>query len=269
MSAMTIGEFAARTRLSPKALRLYDRLDLLPPAHVDPANGYRLYGEDQIPTARLIGMLRRLEMPLATIREVVGSEPEAAASLVARFWADVTAKVAEGDELVTYLQARLKGAPPTMYDIKTRTIPRREVASITRHLHLADTDAFFDDAFARLRASGPGLAGVEGAPYLVFYGEVSDDSDGPLKLCRPVRETPATASDDVQRRVEPAHEEAYIRLTKAEMGWPAILPASDALDGWVAEHGRSPAGPLRQVLIADQRTADPATPVCDLAIPLC
>jgi DNA-binding transcriptional MerR regulator len=267
MSSMTIGEFAARTRLSPKALRLYDRLDLLPPAHVDPANGYRLYSEDQIPAARLIGMLRRLDMPLATIREVVGAEPDVAASLVAAFWADVTAKIAEGDELVGYLQARLKGAPPTMYDIDTRTIPSRDVVSITRHLHLAETDAYFDDAFGRLRASGAGLAGVEGAPYLVFYGEVSDDSDGPLELCRPVSEAP-DASNDVQRRVEPAHEEAFIRLTMAEMGWPAMLPASDALEAWVAEHGRSPAGPLRQVLIADQRTADPNTPVCDLAIPL-
>ena len=64
------------------------------------------------------------------------------------------------------------------------------------------------------------------------------------------------------------HEEAFIRLTMADMGWPAMLPASDALEAWVAEHGRSPAGPLRQVLIADQRTADPDTPVCDLAIPL-
>jgi PPM family protein phosphatase len=31
MDLMTIGEFAARTRLSPKALRRYDRLGLLPP----------------------------------------------------------------------------------------------------------------------------------------------------------------------------------------------------------------------------------------------
>ncbi len=30
---------------------------------------------------------------------------------------------------------------------------------------------------------------------------------------------------------------------------------------------REPAGPLRQVLIADQRTAAPDTPVCDLSVP--
>jgi protein phosphatase len=38
---MSIGEFARRSRLSPKALRLYDELGLLPPARVDEDSGYR------------------------------------------------------------------------------------------------------------------------------------------------------------------------------------------------------------------------------------
>ncbi len=36
---LTIGVFAARARLSAKALRLYDRLGLLAPAHVDEVSG--------------------------------------------------------------------------------------------------------------------------------------------------------------------------------------------------------------------------------------
>jgi PPM family protein phosphatase len=39
MELMTIGEFAGRTRLSAKALRLYDRLGLLRPAQTDPFSG--------------------------------------------------------------------------------------------------------------------------------------------------------------------------------------------------------------------------------------
>jgi len=52
MDLMTIGTFAERTRLSPKALRLYDRLGLLPPARTDPLSGYRFYSEDQVAGAR-------------------------------------------------------------------------------------------------------------------------------------------------------------------------------------------------------------------------
>jgi DNA-binding transcriptional MerR regulator len=52
MDLMTIGAFAERTRLSPKALRLYDRLGLLPPARTDPVSGYRFYSEGQVAGAR-------------------------------------------------------------------------------------------------------------------------------------------------------------------------------------------------------------------------
>jgi protein phosphatase len=36
MALVSIGEFARLSRLSPKALRLYNELGLLPPARVDP-----------------------------------------------------------------------------------------------------------------------------------------------------------------------------------------------------------------------------------------
>lgn len=61
---MTIGEFGERTRLSPKALRLYDQLGLVVPARVDADTGYRLYAEDQVDSAQLVGLFRRLDMPL-------------------------------------------------------------------------------------------------------------------------------------------------------------------------------------------------------------
>ncbi|SMQ17005.1 MerR HTH family regulatory protein [Streptomyces sp. Ag82_O1-12] len=71
LELLTIGAFAARARLSPKALRLYDRLGLLAPAHVDEVTGYRYYRAGQAERARLVAMLRQLDMPLARIAEVV------------------------------------------------------------------------------------------------------------------------------------------------------------------------------------------------------
>ena len=50
---LSIGVFARRSRLSPKALRLYERLGMLTPAQVDGGNGYRRYRESQLATARL------------------------------------------------------------------------------------------------------------------------------------------------------------------------------------------------------------------------
>jgi DNA-binding transcriptional MerR regulator len=271
MDLMTIGAFADRTRLSPKALRLYDQLGLLVPVQTDPVSGYRRYGEDQVGRARLVAVLRRVGMPLAVIADLLARPSGEAAAVVGEYWARVESVTAERRALVAYLQARLTGADPTMFDIQTRAIPERQVLSISRHLHMAQTDAFFDDAFARLRQAGPGLDGVAGAPFLIFYGEVSEDSDGPLELCRPVAAgTPPgpAGATDIQLRTELAHDEAFIRLALKDMGWPAMLPAADAIEAWMQAQGRSPAGPLRQVLIADQRAAAPDTPVCDLSVPL-
>lgn len=58
------GVFAARSRLSPKALRLYAANGVLVPSQVDVSNGYRLYHESQLRDARLVRMLRRAGMPL-------------------------------------------------------------------------------------------------------------------------------------------------------------------------------------------------------------
>ena len=46
---LTIGEFAARTRLAPTALRYYDDAGLLRPAAVDAGSGYRRYAPAQVP----------------------------------------------------------------------------------------------------------------------------------------------------------------------------------------------------------------------------
>ena len=64
---LTIGEFARLTRLTTKALRIYDESGLLRPKQVDRANGYRRYSIEQSHTARLIGLLRATNLGLPEI----------------------------------------------------------------------------------------------------------------------------------------------------------------------------------------------------------
>jgi DNA-binding transcriptional MerR regulator len=70
---LTVGQVAGRSGLTAKALRHYDRIGLLRPAHVDTANGYRLYRSDQVAEARLVGLLRSLDLPLDKVRTVVAA----------------------------------------------------------------------------------------------------------------------------------------------------------------------------------------------------
>ena len=62
-----IGRFSRMTRLSIKALRLYDGLGLLTPAWVDPSSSYRYYRLGQANRAEAIRVLRQVDMPLEEI----------------------------------------------------------------------------------------------------------------------------------------------------------------------------------------------------------
>ena len=74
---LSIGRFARLSGLSVGALRHYDETGLLAPAEVDRFTGYRRYRRDQLETARAIGRLRDLEVPLETIRAVLATDDPA------------------------------------------------------------------------------------------------------------------------------------------------------------------------------------------------
>ncbi|MFF8771300.1 MerR family transcriptional regulator [Kitasatospora sp. NPDC015120] len=69
----SIGELARDSGLSVSALRFYDGADVLAPARVDPRTGYRWYAPGQLADARLLARLRRVGLPLAGIRAVLGA----------------------------------------------------------------------------------------------------------------------------------------------------------------------------------------------------
>jgi DNA-binding transcriptional MerR regulator len=76
--ALTIAVFARRVGLAPSALRFYDDCDLLKPAHVDEATGYRYYSPAQEHRARLLRDLRTAGLPLAEAGIVLDGPPEQA-----------------------------------------------------------------------------------------------------------------------------------------------------------------------------------------------
>ncbi|MBV2357583.1 MerR family transcriptional regulator [Streptomyces sp. J2-1] len=104
---LTIGAFARASGLSPKALRLYDELDLLRPLRVDPDSGYRHYAPAQLERARLVAWLRRLGMPLAEIRTVCALDRPAAGREIRAYWARVEAELAVRRDLAAFLVDQL------------------------------------------------------------------------------------------------------------------------------------------------------------------
>lgn len=81
---LNIGAFARQAGLTPSALRFYDDCDVLHPAHVDAASGYRYYSPDQLSRAVLLRRLRAAGVPLPEAGVVLdGTAEQARAALTA------------------------------------------------------------------------------------------------------------------------------------------------------------------------------------------
>ncbi|CAL9507083.1 MerR family transcriptional regulator [Streptomyces sp. enrichment culture] len=277
---LSIGAFAARARLSAKALRLYDRLGLLAPARVDDLTGYRYYRAGQVERARLVALLRQLDMPLARIAEVVDAgDGGLAAERLAAYWADVETRVAGQRTLAEYLRGRLSGRSSEMYgkfEVDTVDMPEQVLITETRHTLADELPAWIGAALSRLEEAAHGCGGVTGAPFVVYHAEVSEESDGPAEACVPVADEAAArrwaeragAARGARVRVEPAHRLARTRITKAQVAHPQILAAFEAVEEWMAAEGLSAAGPCRETYFADWDAAGPQDPVCDVAFPV-
>jgi DNA-binding transcriptional MerR regulator len=130
MDLMGIGEFARLSRLSSKALRLYDELELLAPARVDLDSGYRWCACGQLDQARLVASLRQIGAPLAQIKVVLGLDASEAVAQVAAWWTGAETQHADRREMASYLVDRLNGKRPLMHEIAVRAIPARNLLTL-------------------------------------------------------------------------------------------------------------------------------------------
>lgn len=155
---LSTGEFARASGLSRKALRLYDELELLPPARVDPDTGYRFYAPTQLEQARLVAWLRQLGMPLATIRSVSTLPPQAAAKELAAYWERTEAEAAAKRRLAHFLIGYLSGKDTDMPDAASEPLTiRYAVRSDVGLVREGNEDSAY--ASGRLLAVADGMGG--------------------------------------------------------------------------------------------------------------
>ena len=266
---ISTSEFARRTRLSTKALRIYHQVGLLRPAIVE-ANGYRRYDPSQIRTGQLIGLLRGADVSLDEIALIIEDLKIGLDAAVQRLEVLLAASERQHTSrklLIRHVQATLREEGHPMFTIKTRQVPARRLMSIQRRLRVPEIDGFAHEAQA---AFAEHLKDAEptGPFTLIYHAEISAESDGPLEavLGCPDRVQP---TEMIGVRTEPAHDEAYTTITKAQWQYPAILAAYDAVgrSPKVAERPNSRLS-CREVYLADPDQIEEDDLICDVAFPL-
>ena len=269
-----IGEFAALTRLSIKALRRYDEYGILTPAHVDSSTSYRYYSPEQIGRATLIGDLRSVGVPLAVIADLLEAAPDTGLAVFEDWWTREERRHQDRRGIGRYINARLRreGQPPM--EIHTRTVPARKLAVIGKEVFQPELEQFIMSSFHELFSWAerhPGLRALNTTPedptYVVFHGPITPDQSSLAEVCI-VIDGPAEPEGDIVLKVEAEHLEVYTDVTREGLEFPAILAAYDAVAMWVTQHGAPLASmPSREVYVADVIQAPMGTVVASVAFP--
>jgi DNA-binding transcriptional MerR regulator len=279
---VSIGEFARLSRLSPRALRIYDELGLLKPARVDPYSGYRWYATAQLERAGLIASLRAIGVPLATIGPMLAAgeaDPAGLAGQIQAWWTAAEAEHGARRALAGFLVDGLIGERSAMYEVATRQLPVRTLLCLKRNVDPSGAWALGKEFVAIMRdrpVPGGRLPGRAGASFSIYHGEVSEESDGPVEWCRPIPADQASELagryPELTLRTEPAHEEAYVHLGDTIGSPPEWRLVMEALFGWGARNGRTASSlGIRITYLAHGPVPPDASdprPDCDYAVPL-
>ena len=265
---LRIGEFARRGRVSVKALRHYEAIGLLRPAHVDAATGYRSYAVDQLDDLHRLMVLRALGLSLERIRQVLQDDPspEAMRRLLDERRAAVARRIDAEQAQLAAIEARirhLEGDRDAAPGAVVRDVPAAFVASLRRVVPDYDVvDALFDEIARALpdtaRVAGHGAVWHHCAPH-----KRQIDCEALVLLERPVSahklrlyQLPACRAACV---VHPSDEEDFASARAAAKAAVADQPFE--IEGPMRERYFSSAGDSRFDLTEIQFPLRPASGV--------
>lgn len=131
-----IGEFSKLSSVSIRMLRYYDEKDLLKPAYVDPSSGFRYYLAKQLSTIGKIQKLQGLGFSSSIIRKMLDSED-------IKDYFDIREEelkeelktIQSQGRMLDSIKSALQNEDSMMpYNVVLKTIPKRYVVSLRRHV---------------------------------------------------------------------------------------------------------------------------------------
>ena len=279
---VAIGRFSRISRLSIKALRLYDELGLLAPAWVDPATGYRYYRPGQANRAEAIRVLRAVDMPLDEIRELLADDdPDTAAKRLSAHRERLEECLADQRRMLRFLERLIdRGGRVMPYQVDIKEVPAQPVASWTTTTSLAGIGEAIGRGCATL-VEAIVAAGCQpvGPPLVVYHDVIDDQTDGLVEVCFPVPGDVAGIGGESGTSGDGSGADGGAVVWKELAGGPVaytvhrgpydeIAPAYHTVAGWAHDHGHGLVGPPREVYVNDPRLVAPEDLLTEVQFPI-
>jgi DNA-binding transcriptional MerR regulator len=242
-----IGDFSKLSRVSVIALRYYDELGLLKPAHVDRFTGYRYYSLDQLPRLNRILALKDLGFSLEETARLLDDalSPEQMRALLRAKQVQIQQRVAEEQGRLARVEARLRqieleDAMPA-YEVTLKCFDPLTVAAVRETIESIDEiGRLFDEVYTHLAACGVQPAG----PALAIWYDHASDLDAEAAV--PIADT-LPAHDRVIVRELPAIE--TVASVVHHGSYSSISQAYYALQSWAATNEYRTVAPERTIYV--------------------
>ncbi len=249
-----IGRFSRMTRLSIKALRLYDDLGLLAPTLVDPSSGYRYYRPAQANRAEAIRILRMVDMPLDEIAEVLATDdPGLATKRLAMHRERLEERLADQERMLRFLERLIEREEGIMpYEVTLKQVPAQSIAALKVHTDLSKIGEDIGSGFTTLvQAVGAASTYIAGAPLVVYHDVIDEQTDGDIEICVPVPPGVDAPNNGVEWKELP---EGSVASTMHHGPYNEIAPAYHTVTGWIQDHGHQITGAPREIYLNDPQT---------------
>ena len=243
-----IGDFSKLSRVSIKALRLYDEMGLLKPVDVDRFTGYRYYEFDQLPRLYRILALKDLGFSLEEIGRLLEGEisVEQMRGMLKLRQAEIRQKVEEEaarlERVELWLREIEQEDSMSKYDVVIKKIEPVKVAAVRGVVPTPpDQRSLWDDLMAHLHQKS---ARMIGPPMAIYHDPEFKERDWDIEVVMPLGEDVAPSSRVQVYELPGAEKMACVVHTGP---FTTIGEAYDALAKWIDQNGYHIVGPGREL----------------------
>jgi DNA-binding transcriptional MerR regulator len=248
---ISIGRFAHITRLTIKALHIYDSIGLLRPVVVDIDTGYRYYSITQLTIARRIRLLRSIDMPLDAIQALIQAPtPMAMQALLHEHQQRIAARIAKEQQALRLLEQLIDHQTEDLaFNVQVKQIPAQLIAGIRVRTTPSEESRMIPALIDELNAytTQLGVRDYDQPPIRISheYSEEMVYTEIAVAITQPL-----TGDGRIAGRVLEGGSVAYVM----HVGQHAELWAVYwAILVWIQEHGYEQNGPPREVFWTDPR----------------
>jgi DNA-binding transcriptional MerR regulator len=260
-----IGQFSILTRLTVRALRLYDKLGILVPAHVDPDSGYRYYTPEQAEAGHRISALRDIDLPLDEVRFVLETPIQTTRTLEIHA-SRLRQRRDESERALHLLRTIQEGVEPLNLPIEIRDVTPTRGISLEAKTTMDKVGPTINETMPRLVAVLQ-ANGAKGGNDFAAYPDEEFDPQNMTVVVGISSDADIPAQDDGIAIREYGGGRSIVATLDGP--YDGMSQAWQEAWAWMAEHGHTRRGTAYELYrVGFAESQDPAEFETDIIIPI-